>query len=724
MAEKENRQFGPEYNIQPPSSFPPAPTRPPPPPPRPPPNILNIRFDWEDRHSKYPPGDRRNSLATTDQDSLEDYTFDGRRCSTPSDYSPRDGGTSPGLVRRLSEARYPAESSPTSSGYPRTSPGSPALTPLRIPRISIPSVLSFPSRDPSAPIHGVEYHLITKPPLDSAMPRQSAFIYMDKDAVISILTTLDYANPVMMEVYLHTQLSLVAGATRSCEITSLSDFLEGFMDPLLDPILTNKLQQFWWSLECTLPNGVIIIHSLARSSYKHVYIFKFSPVTGVFCKLVPQEVSDMRAYLEHHKDDYQYFPRIPGPLKPSNQQKLRAYGSSLASRSVSSLSNLLSPSVSRRMSVSSFGMGTSFSGSLLNGIKNNIIPTLMSWNGVHYNERPSGGLTSLPNTTTSDLSKHSDENRPTSSRSRRPSFFRTGSSSYLRHPLQTLRHHGSSFSLIPSLHPSEDSLATITPTIILTTPEHNNTILKLKAAIPRDQKDKGFWQSMGESLTPKKPERPTFVFWKDVFDQISFETEISHKTSSFPLELDTNINQQVAENLNRLLTGVTEMYIKDTEGMQLDFIRMKLHSNEDDQSLDIRMFKGSREPPMLKTKDSFSTILGTPTISTVGDIKDKPLPDPKDTADEQDFDELYSESSHGSIALSDEAEPTEEEIRRQGQMLANNLKPDQKLNLNFDVSELEFSSILLSQDVYLVEAVLAGWFADAAEWYNSPSSCN
>ncbi|RVD87917.1 uncharacterized protein DFL_002120 [Arthrobotrys flagrans] len=518
------------------------------------------------------------------------------------------------------------------------------------------------------------------------MPRQSAFIYMDKDAVISVLSTLEQANPVQVKIYLHTQLSPVQRAPRYCDETSISEFLECLMDPMSDPNIGVKLRVYWWSLECTLPNGVIIIHSLSRSLYNNVYIFEFSPVTGVFCKLVPREISEMISYLSSKDYNPEFFPRVPSDYRLSDKEKLRVQLGS----GMSSLAN----TVGRRLS--GFSLNT-ISGGFIDGVKNNIIPTLMTWNTFQYKHgNPSSGFTVHPNIMSSNTLPRGAENRPSSFPPERPGFLRSASATYLRHPLQTLRHHGSSVSVL-STRVSEDSPMVTTPSIILTTPEQATAILKLSASVPKNPKGKGFWQSVGETISPKKFETPTFVFWKDVFDQICFQTKLSPGISSHAVELDTNIHRQVADNLNRLLIGVTDMYVKEADGMQLDFVRMKIPPDEEDhQPFNVRMYKGSGKPSgrgaSKRAGRSFQFF----------------------PAEVEGFN---SESSHGSIALSEGIEPTAEGNRRQGKMLANNdLKPDQKLELDFDPEELEFSSVPLSQDTYLVEAVLAAWFADASEW--------
>ncbi|KAF3922902.1 hypothetical protein ABW20_dc0100425 [Dactylellina cionopaga] len=569
------------------------------------------------------------------------------------------------------------------------------------------------------------------------MSKQTAFIYMDKAAVISILSIIDYAHPVLTDVYLHTQLSLVPGATRSCEEMSLSDFLEGFGNPALDLILTNKLQGYWWSIECSLPNGVIMIHSLARSAYSYVYIFKFSPVTGVFSKLVPQEVSDMRAYLEGHPNNSRLFPRVAAPRPLDDKQKLRIQlggGLGLASRSMTNLVNLLPISINKRISASGIStqihnFGTALSDGLLNRIKHSIVPTLMSWN-VHQLQGAAQALTSLPNYTAPNLISQIDENLPpqtppkTPTRPRRPQFLRSGSSAYLKHPLQMLRNHGSTISIAsqaPSSPTVEKKLSLTTPAITLTTPEKETRILKLKATVPHtipQSRTKTLWQSMENTLSPKRPDPPTFVFWKDVFEHLSFSTELPKEISMLGLEFNKNINQQVANDLSLLLGTITEMYAKMAEGMQLDFIRLKLpQSKKGRRSLQLRKLHSSDQVLEAKPRESFSTAPETAINFDKKNSESSTRPSITETEAFENND-LGSEAGYrDSITLADESEPTEDEIRIQGQMLANGLKPDQNLTLNFKVSELEFSSILMSHDAYIVEAVLAGWFADAGEWY-------
>ncbi|KAK6339660.1 hypothetical protein TWF718_009055 [Orbilia javanica] len=694
MADQENKQFSSSDNVQLPQTraYPPPPTRPPPPIPSP------LTYP---PISPPPPSSSLSSSPPLSLNSLDPLTS-----SNPLDTSGHPACSSQNHL----DINFPWEgNNPTDRHLGRGISRSKGLSPLpKGPEPakldSITSFLSHPLHGKPTPIHGIEYRLIKKQTSDSTMPQQSAFVYMDNYAVISILSILGQINSDHIEVYLHTQSSLAPGAPGSYDETSISEFRECFMDPTLDPVLTRKLRAYWWSLECTLTNGVIIIHSLSQSLYDNVYIFKFSPVTGVFCKLVPQEISDMRAYLLHHSKEYdpRLFPRVPSIYQANDREKRRnQLGSGMisAAKSMTNLAN----TVGRRFSGSSL---STMSGSLLDGIKNNIIPTLMDWNALQYkngNQSSPSGFTVHQNITSSNIAQRGAENRPSSFSSKRPSSFRSTSASYLRHPLQTLRHHSSSVSVLPARIP-EGCPSTTTPIIILITPEQDTAILKLGASIPKNPKAKGFWQSVGETIAPKKLETPTFVFWKDVFDQISFETRMSSQVSSYPVELDTDIRRQVADNFNRLLVGVTDMYVKEAGGIQFDFIRMKIPSDEEDyQSFNVRMYHPTRIPPPVDHPIRPAGDSGMASRRLIFDS-------------EPESSNLGSESSHGSIALSDGAEPTEEEIRRQGQILANNLKPDQKLELTFNSSELEFSSVLLSQDTYLVEAVLAGWFADASEW--------
>ncbi|KAK6513879.1 hypothetical protein TWF506_008310 [Arthrobotrys conoides] len=665
MAEQENRQFSSEDNIQPlrsrvppshphphPHPHPLPPTRPPPPPPPPP-----LLPSSTSSPSSFPP---RSPL------SLAPLTLSTSPAHPPPNHL---------------DINFSWEKAPRGTRYSEHN-----LTSRRIDRHLhskftslfevkpsledniIPSISSYLPHEPSKPIHGIEYRLIKQLYPVPAMPQQSAFVYMDKDAVFSILSTLQHLDPDQMEIYLHTQLSLTPGAHRSCQETSISGFLEWFMEPGINIALAIELREYWWSLECTLPNGVIIIHSLAPSMYDNVFIFKFSPVTGVFCKLVPQEVSDMRAYLLNHAHNPKLFSRIPSHYQLSDHAKNRGQegsGIGFAAKSMTNLAN----TVGRRLSGSSIN---TISTDLLNGIKNNVIPTLMKWNKIQDTcPNRSSGFTAHPNITSPDISQRGAENRSNSFPARRPGFLRSASATYLRHPLQSLRHHGSSVSIL-SARVSEESPMITTPCIILTTPEQNTAILKLSASVSKTSKgkEKGIWQSLSETMTQKKSEAPTFVFWKDVFDQICFEVRISDKTSSCRVELDTNIHNQVTDNLNRLLGGITDMYVKGSGGMQLDFIRMKILSDEEAyQAFNIRMY----QPASPETTNARGPCGGID-------------------------------------------EPTAEQIRRQGRALANNLEPDQKLELNLSSEELEFSSVLLSQDTYLVEAVLAAWFADASEW--------
>ncbi|EGX52981.1 hypothetical protein AOL_s00007g317 [Orbilia oligospora ATCC 24927] len=671
MADQENRQFTSGDNIQPLQSrvHPPPPTRPPPLPPSSPSSAVSP-LPFPPPLSPSPPSVASLTLSSSPPRGPPnhlDINFSWEKNSRGDSHSEQS------LPSRRSNFGLLASFTSFFGGAPKSRDK------------IIPSIPSYLQYGPSEPIHGIEYRLIRRFHPNSTMPQQSSFIYMDKDAVHSILSTLKHLDSDQMEIYLHTQLSLVAGAPRSCQETSVSGFLDWFMEPTVNIALAIELREYWWSLECTLPNGVIIIHSLAPSMYDNVYIFKFSPVTGVFCKLVPQEVSDMRAFLFNHPHNPKFFHRIMSNRQLSDHAKNRgqqSIGMSSAAKSMTNLAN----TVGRRLSGSSIN---NMSTDLLNGIKNNIIPTLMKWNKVQDTcPTSSSRLTAHPNITSPDISQRGAENKPNSFPTRRPGFLRSASATYIRHPLQTLRHHGSSVSVL-STRTSEEFHTIKTPCIVLTTPEQNTAILKLSAFVPQGfkGKEKSFWQSLGETITPKKPETPTFVFWKDVFDQICFDVRHSHKISSYPVELDTNIHNQVTDNLNRLLVGITDMYVKETGGMQLDFIRMKILSDEEAyQAFNVRMYQRSRRA----TGHSAFSDLFPPRKENVS---------------------LNAEGPHGGIG-----EPTAEEIRRQGRVLANNTKPDQKVELNLSSEELEFSSVLLSQDTYLVEAVLAAWFADASEW--------
>ncbi|EPS45918.1 hypothetical protein H072_102 [Dactylellina haptotyla CBS 200.50] len=688
-----------------------------------PPNILDIRFAWEGKYgSKQNLLDEHPSTASivskpatpwrSFQANSDLKPNDNRPGSAPGNLYPRDSSA----YRHLDKARRRIFSgSSVSLVQNQRGTSNSDSTPLISLPTSLPSLLSLPACKELQTIPSIIYNLITKPPLEDVMAQQTAFVYMDKDAVLSVLATIDYVHPVMTDLYLHTQLSLNPGATRSCEEISVSDFIDRFTNPSLDLILTNKLEGYWWSIECSLPNGVIIIHSLARSMYSHVYIFKFSPVTGVFSNMVPQDISEMRAYVQGHQDGENLFPKLelatPYPL--SSKQRLRTQlggGSSLASRSMSNLANLLPASVTKKISRTSLpsqihDFGTALSDSVLNGLKNTVLPSLITWS----NSTPTqpSAVESIESKPPSPV-KQADENA--FPRSRRPHFL-PRRSSYLKHPLQKLRHSHDSSSSIASLTPSPTREATptiTTPAIVLTTPEHETRILKLRDTVPRTyplSRTRSLLQSMTNlSLTSSKRfDTPTFIFWKDVYEHLCFRTDIQPDVERINLELDTNMNQQLASELSRFLAIITEMYAKEADGVQLDFIKMKVPmATKRSGNVEIRKLYGVRELLEARKRDSFSTA----PESTVDKIQNP------------QYDEEFLSSgsqSRNSLALTDD-EPTEEEIKLQGQHLANRLKHDQKMKLGLKVSEVEFSSIIMSQDAYIIEAVLAGWFLNASQW--------
>ncbi|KAK6498856.1 hypothetical protein TWF481_011428 [Arthrobotrys musiformis] len=723
-----------QENIPPPQPARPAPPLPAslspspacsPPSSSPPHNHLDIRFDWEPKKASTATSSAQGGYSRRNEE--ESYVLEGSKAQNTAVASllftsDNNLSTTPihGIEYRLITKPLPTASS-SSTLSSSSIPSSPhhssphPSSPIPIPSHTSSSYIRSRRSSLQLPHRPSNLNLADK------MPRQSVFIYLDRDAVISILSTLEHMDPTKMDIYLHSQVSISQEARGFCHETTVSDFLEAFMDPMLDPTITRRLRTCWWSLECTLPNGVIIIHSLSQSLYDNVFIFKFSPVTGVFCKLVPQEISDMRGYVQNQSKEYnpKLFPRVPAAQKNlSDREKLRAQlasGGSGPMRSAARSMTNLANTVGRRLSGSSFNMTTMSSG-ILTSLKNSIIPNLMSWNSAPSSSSFSfAGFTTHPNITTAALSspQKGQENRPSVFKPKRQPFLRSAPATYIRHPLQTLRHHGSSVSVLsPAPLTSGDSSDIInTPAIILTTPEETTAILKLRASVPKVIKGKGFWQSMGETLTPKKFDTPTFVFWKDVFDQISFDTKVPNKASAtFPVELNTNIYHQVADNLDRLLVGLTDMYVKKADGMQLDFIRMKIPSDEEDhQPFNVRMYQSSREASKPETEDPSKPKDLASLMATM-------MAEPSSAATGEEGEGAESEGSSASTALSDGAEPTEEEVGRQGQMLANNLKPDQKVRLDLQLSELEFSSVLLSQDTYLVEAVLAGWLADASEW--------
>ncbi|KAK6531726.1 hypothetical protein TWF694_002901 [Orbilia ellipsospora] len=695
-----------------------------------PPNILDIRFEWESKQ-----GPKSDSVNQKDVTKNPPVIVNPKRWSTPvrveslRKQEEEDGrpGTAPDYLypgqppvfarRRI----FPGGTFSQLSSQRANDISASTLTTL-LPT-SLPSLLSLSRNKQAAITSPVLYNVIKKsksfitepPKLEAKMTKQNAFIYLDKTAVLSILATVDYVHPVMAELYLHTQLSLVPGATRSCEELTVSDFIDGFTNPSLDPILTNKLENYWWSIECSLPNGVIIIHSLARSTYSHVYIFRFTPVTGVFTKLVPQEVSDMRAYLEANPNDSKFFPKVATPPRLTiDKQSLRFQlggGFGLASRSMTNLANLLPASVTRKISGSSFQSHThhfqsSLADSLLGRLKNDLLPNLLKWSG---NPIRSVNISALMSG-----SRQIDENNPPLTlNSKRSSFLRSASSTYLKHPLQMLRQsYGSSTSIISQNPPSSTAEPPIiTPAIVLTTPERQTRILKLRDSIPKpptQSRTDQIVETVKSTISFKRPEPPTFVFWKDVFEQISFQTDINRVTGRLTFELETNINQQISDDLNQLLKAVTDMFAKEADGMQLDFIRIKVPDiSKKSRSFEARKLHGIR--PLLddKPRESFST---TPEK----DDENAKEQSRSDTVDDQDF--VSEAGSRESLALTDGDEPTEENIRLQGQLLATGLKLDQQLKLGFETEELEFSSILMSPDTYVVEAVLAGWFAETDEW--------
>ncbi|KAJ6258547.1 hypothetical protein Dda_6591 [Drechslerella dactyloides] len=719
-----------------------------------PPNFLAIRFAWEKRHQEeasladggsndnygidnYGIGTQQKLIAIADpeyQGATERY-----QSSSGTPDSSRPGTSSSGLSFRDDPAHNhrdtPRRDLRRSLFGSRTSLAESIkqAPPILLPN-EIPSTLSLPQHKALEPVPGIMSSLITRPTLEpNAMPKQTAFVYVDKDAVISILTTLEYTHPIFSELYLHTQSSLEPGAIRSCEEMSTADFLEGFMNPALDPILTNKLEGQWWSIECGLPNGVIMIHSLQLSTYSHVFIFKFSPVTGVFSKLVPEEVTEMRAFLEENPNDPKVFPKIPATHILNDSQKLRIQlgnGGSLASRSMTNLANLLPVSLSRKIPSTGFAsrvqhVGTAVSEGVLAVIRENILPILMNWNrqNFHTAQRLEADSSSCSNIS-SNPPKRIDENQkpetPQPSQSRRSLFFQNSPRSYLKHPLQMLRQaHSSTVSLAsnaPSSSIPDDSEVIKTPTIILTTPERETSILKLSADIPQtvpQMRIKSLWPSI---IGKRGTEPPIFVFWKEVFEQLCFGTSMPSNIKAINMDLDTNLSEQVANDLHRLLAVITEMYVEAADGMQLDFIRMKVPPKKNTSTVDLRKFYSAQPVVDLKMIESYSTAPETLTMNQQPAAA---------KLEEKTSDSKVEEESKGSkralgTGIRDNLKVPECEHEMAEANIEQSMEPaerfDKQLKLKFGIPELEFSSILLSRDTYIVEAVLAGWFADAAEW--------
>ncbi|KAK6337825.1 hypothetical protein TWF696_001304 [Orbilia brochopaga] len=722
------------------------------------PNFLDIQFTWEKNQQKTPLLDddkggnnaddvavdasnavNKNLVLTPDykcQSPIERYpsspgTPDSSRPGTASSgFSVREGSIDSRPSKSRRDLRRSLFGSKTSlAASLKSEPSIPLPT-------NILSILRLPEHKEQESIPGIMFNLITKPALEpDTMLKQTAFIYIDRDAVISILTTLEYTHPILSELYLHTQSSLAMGAPRSCESISISDFLEAFMNPAFDPVLTDKLEGYYWSIECSLPNGVIMVHSLQRTTYSHVYIFKFSPVTGVFSKLVPQEIADMRTYLDQHPNDPKMFPKVPAPQMLSDREKLKAQlggGTSLASRSMTNLANLLPGSLGRKISGSVIASPTNHVGAFLSEgilacIRDTVVPALLNWNSdqVYASNQLEYDLASSSTTTPPEPPKKSNENKApeTPPPSRRTAFLRSTPNSYGKHALQMLRHaHHSTASLVSKTSSSpvaESPQSVQTPAIILTTPERETRILKLSAAVPQtvpQMRVKKFWPPIGGT----KKEPPTFVFWKDVFEHLCFGTSVPSDIKSVNMDLDTNINQQVANDLHRLLTVITEMYVKVADGMQLDFVRMKIPPQKNAEPVELRKFYSAQPTIDPQMRDSFSTAPETPlkdkSVDTseieqkLGDVKiDKGIEGSAETPGADIRDSITnSESGPNEFNIQ---EPPGYDCQR-----------DKEVRLAFDIPDLEFSSILMSPDAYIVEAVLAGWFSDAAEWIRHSGS--
>ncbi|KAF3921261.1 hypothetical protein ABW21_db0206254 [Orbilia brochopaga] len=176
------------------------------------------------------------------------------------------------------------------------------------------------------------------------------------------------------------------------------------------------------------------------------------------------------------------------------------------------------------------------------------------------------------------------------------------------------------------------------------------------------------------------------------------------------MQLDTSINQQVANDLRRLLAIITDMYVKVAEGIQLDFIRMKVPQKEL-SAVDLQKFYSAQPITDLK---AISTAPGT-----IAHEKAFEMPELEQKVKNVN---IAGESGGSGRALGAEfrdsfasSERGPSEFDTQGST-GHTRKLDTELKLTFNVSDLEFSSILMSQDAYIVEAVLAGWFADAAKW--------
>ncbi|EWC47294.1 hypothetical protein DRE_03413 [Drechslerella stenobrocha 248] len=639
------------------------------------PNLLNIRFTWEDRQrmsTLLEEGDLKGGNLTANLKVSDSKYQASRKSEVHDDQISR--GSSPvednsyyhrGPSHRLGRSLL---TSSTVSFAGRTKEKL-QLSPERLP---LPSLLTRSRNRTLRSSSGIIFDFITKPALESDdMPKQTAFVYVGKGDIINILSTLDYSHPILSELYLHTQMSLSHGAPRSCEQLSISNFLEGFINPALDPTLTNKLKNYWWSIECSLPSGVMMIHSLQLSTYQGAFILKFSPVTGVFSNLVPPAIADMRLFLVQNPNNPRFFPGVPAPVALTDRQKLRTQlgsGTSLASRSLTNLANLLPSSVTRKFSGPHVQtLGTALSDGILDGIRNNIVPALTAWNNTRL--RISQIVTTVPALILSNVPRQVDENQsPQITRSHRPNFLRSGVKSTLKHPLQMLRHAQLSTTSIASRAPSSPTIEPLppvhTPVIILTTPETETRVLKLGATVPQTTLQSINRPTSLHSTTVNR-EPPTFVFWGDIFDELVFDTAIPTNMGTVNLELDTNVNEQIKNDLGRLLTAITEMYANVADGMQIDFIRTNIATRNKMPGYNGLQTSRNTRLAEIKAQGAFRTGPGA------------------------------------AIA---------------GNALKATKQADECLALSFGIPSLELSSVLVSPDTFVVESIIAGWFNDAAEW--------
>ncbi|KAF3938950.1 hypothetical protein ABW19_dt0202058 [Dactylella cylindrospora] len=699
--------------------------------PEPNPNILDIRFAWENRQSNASPldidGGQSDSESPARGLTNENKPETGPKTSSENRMvtSSQDGKQVQQSGQKMEEGLHTQQQPTTFSDHPKENS---LQGHLFRPKPKVLSLLNEPEYKSGDLIPAVIYNVIPIPKGAANMVKTQAYVYMDKTAVISILNTLEYAHPILSEVFLHTQISTSHNSRLWTQEVPLSDFLEAFIDPTIDPVLSNKLGTYWWTLECALENGSITIHSLSQSTYSHVYIFKFSPITGLFTGLFSWEMENIREYLQGHPNDSTFFPKATSmPL--SERQKLRTQltgGLGLASRSMTNLANLLPSPFPKRsftpgsLATMQLGGGNAAAEGILTRLKDAILPTLQAWNTFSLEGSAFGNA--FFNNSNPDISS---PNASPKSRSKRPGFLRSSSGSYLKHPMQMLRHaSGSSVSIsLPSeSHMTAESLQMITPAIIVTTPGKETRILKLKETVtlkPIPTKAKGFFKSGGH----RQQGPPTFVFWKDAFEILKFETFVPPHIRNIKLDLDTNVNDQVGIEFKLLLDAINEMYSDSAEGLQLDFARFKAFPIEKERGpIEFRRFQGIHHASSFNANDSLGAnpnikiapARADPPTSpglTQGVIKKLTLedfPGPDDIP--------AGDTDRHSLAFTDDFDADPEEIKGQDQEPSKIFKRDEKLTIGFEVKELEFSSCFVTPDSFAVEAIIAGWFADSARW--------